>query len=283
MAKKAFSSPQEIEQAEQEAQEAREEQEQQEEETREEQTSEEQEEQETEEQTSEEEQGSSEETEEQEESTTEEVSSELDDILSGHSEDPEIETGEEETEETEETETGEYEAMDLEITNEDFEEITTNPERFQEFITQVRADAVAEAEQRFNEKLEERSAQLREEILTNIPEVVQKTTQRAQSVNQVRQQFFKDNPALKNKMGYVRDMTNTVSHQNPDWSAKQVLDEVAKRAHRDLDLSQQAEEREKQRNSGPKFAGAGGRRKPGGNADNRGKQEKLLDDTFGKK
>lgn len=281
MAKQAFSSPQEVEQAEQEAQERREAEQEETEETREEQeTTEEEEQQEAGEQTTEEEESAEEQ--EQEESEESDVSSELDEILSDHSEEPEIETGEEEeTEEPGEEETSEYEAMDLEIDNDRFEEITTDPESFQEFITEVREDAVKQARAEFQDELQKQTAQLREEILTNIPEVVQKTAQRAQSVNQVRQQFFENNPELKNKMGYVRDMTNTVSHQNPDWSAKQVLDEVAKRAQRDLNLSEQAEEREKQRKSGPKFAGAGGRRKPGGNADNRGKQEKLLDDTFG--
>lgn len=281
MAKQAFSSPQEIEAAEEKAEERRQAEQEQEEESREQQTTEEQEEQETTEQSSKEEQESTEQTEEQEESSEEQVSSELDEILSGHSEDVEVETGEEETEEIEEEETGEYEPLDLDISNEDFEEITTNPERFQEFISQVRQDAVEQARNEFQTQLQEQTAQLREEILSNIPQVIEKTTQRAQSVNQIRKQFFENNPELKNKMGYVRDMTNTVSHQNPDWSAKQVLDEVARRAQRDLNISEQAEERERQRNSGPKFAGAGGRRKPGGNADNRGKQQKLMDDTFG--
>lgn len=283
MAKQAFSSPQEVEQAEQEAQERREAEQEETEETREEQeTTEEEEQQEAGEQTTEEEESAEEQ--EQEESEESDVSSELDEILSDHSEEPEIEAGEEEeTEEPGEEETSEYGAMDLEIDNDRFEEITTDPESFQEFITEVREDAVKQARAEFQDELQKQTAQLREEILTNIPEVVQKTAQRAQSVNQVREQFFENNPALKNKMGYVRDMTNTVSHQNPDWSAKQVLDEVAKRAQRDLNLSAQAEEREKQRKSGPKFAGAGGRRKPGGSADNRGKQEKLMDDTFGKR
>lgn len=205
----------------------------------------------------------------------------LDDILSQHEPEPEI-TEEESEEEPETPEESEVTAEDFDIDNDRMEEILTSPEKFQSFVKEIRDNAVAQAREEFQTQLEETSAQLREEILQNIPEVVQKSAERAQTVNQTREQFFEQNPALREKLPYVRDMTNRVSHQHPDWSAKQVLDEVAKRAHRDLNLSNQAQQREEERRDDPKFAGAGGRQSPSGSADNRGKQEKLMDDTFGR-
>ncbi len=212
------------------------------------------------------------------------------DYLSGRkdvaeeSEDPEEPEEPETPEEPEEPETPEepeeFEAYDL--TEEEYEEITSSPEKFAEFATQLRKEAQADALKQVRAEFKQELANAKEEILRNIPEVVQKSAKRAQSVQQLRDNFFEENPALKQKLPYVRDMTATVATQNPDWSAQQVLGEVANRAYRDLDLSKQAKEREQERKTNdPKFAGAGGRRSPSGEKDTRTKQEKILDQTFG--
>jgi len=222
--------------------------------------------------------------EEGEESEENEESSKFEEILKGHSsEQPEeAEDGEEpEQPEEPEEESGSYEPMNLDdLSNDEFEEITTNPEKFKEFIKSVRADAVAEAKNNEKQNRAQAIAEAKEEILRNIPEIVSKTAERTQNVKSLRDNFFNENPALKNKLSYVKDMTEVVSTSNPDWTAKQVLDEVASRAKRDLDLSEKAEERENKRKD-PKFAGAGGRRSPDGGADSRSKQQKLMDNTFG--
>lgn len=175
----------------------------------------------------------------------------------------------------------ELEALDLD--EERFEEVTSSPEAFAQFISETREEVYNKALGKAREEMKQEIANAKQEILQNIPQVVQKSAKRAQSVEQHRQQFFKDNPALQKRLGYVKDMTSVVASKNPDWSAKQVLDEVAKRAKRDLNLSEQADEREKQRKSDPKFAGAGGRQAPGGGQDNRTSNEKMLDQTFGPK
>lgn len=177
---------------------------------------------------------------------------------------------EEESEEGEEDETS-----SIELTDDEFDEITTNKEALKSYAEKIQNSALAQARDEFRQEL----ATAKEEILRNIPEVVGKVSERAQNVRTLTQNFFSENPGLKERRGYVKDMTATVSTQNPDWSAKQVLDEVAKRAERDLGASVKAEKREKER-KGPKFAGAGGRRAPSGNKDTRTKQEKLLDETF---
>lgn len=157
-----------------------------------------------------------------------------------------------------------------------FDEITSSPEKFKELLKNVYAEAHKAA---LADAKKEISAS-QEQVLQNIPQMVGKAAKRAQSVRQTTQNFFATYPELKEKQGYVKDMTNTVATQNPEWTAAQVLEEVGKRAKRDLNISASAEQREKKRNN-PKFAGAGGRRAPGGGEDNRSKQEKLLDDTFG--
>lgn len=210
----------------------------------------------------------------------EDVSEEdVDDFLRDRVEAEEKEPGEEESKTPEELETPELE--NLELDEDTFEEVTSSHEKFTEFISKVQENAVKQTRAETQQMIEN----AREEILKSIPQVVQKSASRAQSVEQLRNQFFADNPVLKEKLPYVRDMTATVATQNPDWSAQEVLQEVGKRAKRDLNLSEQAKEREQQRkkgSGGPKFAGAGGRRAPSGNKDTRSKQEKMLDQTFGK-
>lgn len=219
----------------------------------------------------------------------------LDEILGKHeegsgeeeeeeTEDDEPEGGDDEEEQEEnEEEEDDYEPADLNLDEEEFEEITSDPEKFSNYIDDVREDAVNQARQEFQKELDERSAQIEENILQNIPEVVEKSQNRVQKVSTTKDKFFNNYPQLEKKKGYVRNMTALVSNEKPEWNAEQVLEEVGKRAERDLDIAKNAEEREKERKNTdqPKFAGAGGRQSPGGGSDGRSKQEKLMDDTFG--
>lgn len=221
----------------------------------------------------------------EEEEESEEEGDDLDDFLADLEED---DTEEEESDEPdeEEEESGEeeeqedeYEPLDIDLDEEEYEEITSNPEKFSDFIKDVREDAVKQAEKVFEKKLDERSAQIEEQILKNIPEVIDKTHNRTQKVASVRDQFFSTYPQLEEKKGYVKNMTSAVSNEHPDWGAKKVLQEVGKRAKRDLDITEQAQEREQERDN-PKFAGAGGRQSPSDSKDGRSKQQKLMDETF---
>lgn len=225
------------------------------------------------------------------------VSDELDDILGKHEqpevtsdeeeeeEDDETEGDEEEEEDTEEPEGDEYEPMSLDLDEEEFEEITSSPEQFSNFMKDVREDALEQARQEFTEELDKRASEIEEEVLRNIPEVVNKSQTRAQRVNSAKDQFFNDYPQLENKMGYVQNMTAVVSNEHPDWGAEKVLNEVGRRAERDLEISKRAKKREQERqnsdNDDPKFAGAGGRTQPSSGGDNRNKQQKIMDETFG--
>lgn len=171
----------------------------------------------------------------------------------------------------------------FEISNEDFEEITTSPERLQKFASEIYNKALEESRKEVNNLKEEFQQQLdaaKQELLQNIPDVVQKSADRAQATRQLVTNFYDKYPDLREKKQYVRDMIKTVQSNNSDWSAQQVLNEVAGRAKRDFGITEKAEKREQKRRPNPKFAGAGGRRAPSGQEDTRTTQQKLLDETI---
>lgn len=225
---------------------------------------------------------------EEEEATAEE---ELEGILSGSDEEDEEPAGEEEEEEPETPPTGDKEKEEeqpeeaevtLDLSNDEFEDVTSSPEALAKYASKIYDKAektfdkkLEKAEKKFEQALEKRA----EEIMKGIPEVVSKSAERAQSTADLTKNFYSNYPELKERRGYVKRMVNSVSTQNPGWSAKQVLDEVGQLAEQDFQLAKEAKETEKKRND-PKFAGAGGRRSPSGNEDNRSKQQKLLDQTF---
>jgi len=153
----------------------------------------------------------------------------------------------------------------------DYDNFISDPKKFKSFIIGVHDHALAQA----RVEMEQRE----QNITRSIPEVVDKSYQRTRSIETMRNQFFNDNPALRNHMPYVRDMIGVISRDNPDWDAKKVLDEVGNRAKRDLAASIEANSREQERQ--PTFAGTGGRQAPGGTSDNRTAQQKMIDETFG--
>jgi len=173
----------------------------------------------------------------------------------------------------------EEESSALDFSDEDFEEIQTDPKKFRDYMDKVYQNAYKKASKDFDKKLEEATGKLKEETVKSIPEVFNKTAQRTQAIQSARNKFFEDNPQLKERVPYVRDMINVVSSENPDWQAEQVLEEVGKRAQRDIVATQEAEKREKERK--PVFAGAGGHQTAGGGEDRRSRKQRLIDDTFG--
>ena len=169
------------------------------------------------------------------------------------------------------------------IDNDEFEEITTSPESLQKYAQKIYSSALKESKaqiEELREGFQQELANAKEEILKNIPDVVQKSASRAQATQQLVSDFYGNYPDLKDRKQYVRDMIKTVQSNNSDWSAQQVLGEVAKRAQRDFGITKKAEQREQQRKPNPKFAGAGGRRAPSGQQDGRSTQQRLIDDTI---
>src|SRR5690625_198102 len=184
------------------------------------------------------------------------------------------ETGEEdETPSTEESEA----PVDLfELSDEEYEEVITSRKHFADYIKRVQKASEKKIATQFREELD----RAKEDFLKSVPELVQKSATRASTIKQITSEFFQNNPFLAERKPYVRDMVSRVSSDNPEMGAKEVLDEVAKRARRDFGAYEKATKRENERSNRPVFAGSGGRRSPSGGSDNRSKQQKLLDETF---
>ena len=177
----------------------------------------------------------------------------------------------------------ETEEFSLDLDNDRFEEVTSNPEELAKYAKGIYDKAITDMRgelAQIKEEFQQQLASAKEEVLQNIPQLVSKSAERTQATRSLVSNFYGTYPDLKDRREYVRDMITTVSGRNPDWDAQKVLDEVAARAKRDFGIHEKAQEREKERKSDPKFAGAGGRRTPSGQVDNRTNQQKLLDDTF---
>ena len=183
----------------------------------------------------------------------------------------------EEEEEDEETPEGEQkgEAAEsaqktpFEVSDEEFGQIVKDKEKFVNFMNKF-ADTIRQ--------------QAREDTLRDIPGVVSKTTQRQQSLLEKKNQFFNNNPDLKEHSNYVGYTATRIYSQNPEMSVDDLFSKTAEQVRKDLALNKQAVDSENdrleknaKRQNKPAFASskAGGTRSQG--ADNRNSLQKDLD------
>lgn len=182
------------------------------------------------------------------------------------------ETGEEEEKgepEGETTQTGEETKSPFEVSDEEFNEMMKDKSKFVGFLNKF-GDAIRQ--------------QAREDALRDVPDVVSKTTQRQQTLLEKKNQFFNDNPELKEHANYVGYTATRLYSQNPELSVDELFNKTAEQVRKDLALNKQAVEAEDSRmkktaeqRKKPAFASAktGGTRSQGG--DNRNEMQKDLD------
>lgn len=161
------------------------------------------------------------------------------------------------------------------VTDEEFEEVTQDPESFNEFL------------QAFGERL---LSAAEENILHQIPSLVQKTTERQVSTQQTVQNFWESNPELKEYSSFVQHIANQVESEHPDATLQEQLEETARRAREELNIKEKAEEIERNRQEGnddesqessPSTAPKPrGRRGPADRGDDRSKQQQQIDELI---
>lgn len=149
------------------------------------------------------------------------------------------------------------------FTEEEWEEAQLRPKKFAEILGRVYSKA-------------------REDVMRDLPQVVQRTTQRTVSQSTAISNFWKENSDLKEFKGYVSNVANEVQAESPEMNLTDVLDETAKRVREKLKLDERAGNRETQRrkkaaSSNARFAKKPGSRGGGPKADTRSDQQKQID------
>jgi len=138
-----------------------------------------------------------------------------------------------------------------------------------------------------NEMLNRVYNRAREDTIREIPELVEKTQERQQTMQNAVQSFYEDNPELKKYKDYVSHKANEVQAENPDMDIENLMEETAKRAKEGLQLHEKAKETEKERrekeeatNNDPAFAPKARGERGGSGPDNRSGQQKQIDELI---
>ena len=183
-------------------------------------------------------------------------------------------SGSEESEEPSDSEKPVSETSEESLSDDEFDELVSSKEKFTEYIKKSQEATIKSLTETFRSELNV----AKQEMLAKIPDVVGNASKQAIEVKNETTKFFQDYPYLTERRAYVRDMVARISTEKPELSPRDILAEVGRRAERDFSAYEKAKERETTRNT--PFAGAGGRRAPSGQTDNRSRQQKLLDETF---
>ena len=82
------------------------------------------------------------------------------------------------------------------------------------------------------------------------------------SMQQVREQFYQDNPELNPVRPYVANIASTVAAEQPEWGLQEVLTEAAKRAKAALNIREVPKTVKEDKGPAPTLPGSKGGRKP---------------------
>ena len=82
------------------------------------------------------------------------------------------------------------------------------------------------------------------------------------SMQEVREQFYQDNPELNPVRPYVANIASTVAAEQPEWGLQEVLTEAAKRAKAALNIREVPKTVREDKGPAPTLPGSKGGRKP---------------------
>ena len=82
------------------------------------------------------------------------------------------------------------------------------------------------------------------------------------SMQQVKEQFYQDNPELDPVRPYVANIASTVAAEQPEWGLQEVLTESAKRAKAALNIREVSKTVKEDKGPAPTLPGSKGGRKP---------------------
>ena len=156
-----------------------------------------------------------------------------------------------------------------------------------EFIdTEQEFSSVLNDRESFNKLLNDLVETLRQDMLTNLPDVVQKTVERQTTQKEVIQSWREENKdLLEEHSDYTAYVANKLQSENPDKPIDELLEQTAERVRKDLKLSEEAKELEEERQEGDSVSSSSSpktARKPrggrgGAQSDTRNEQQKQID------
>lgn len=129
----------------------------------------------------------------------------------------------------------------------DLTEVMNTKDSFLGFMQQIVDGAVGAAVQNTMEQFNDQA-----------PKIVNETVNNHTQMQQVREEFFNDNPALLPVSKYVANVANGISEKNPDWTIRQVLDQAAIDTKVQLNIQEMVKKPSESGRSKPALPGAGG-------------------------
>lgn len=187
------------------------------------------------------------------------------------------ETKSEEEPEEKETTEEKKERLKQFITPEEFDEIQTDPNKLNEVLARV---------------AEESSTAAYERALRDIPQVVEATTKRQQTIRDAIGTFYESNPDLKDYGAYIGQIGNKIRSENPEMPIEEVLDKAGEQLRSDFKIEKAAKETEEQERKkesqktkneeeeSPAFVTKGTGKRSGGGEDTRSDFEKQADEMM---
>ena len=100
-----------------------------------------------------------------------------------------------------------------------------------------------------------------EMVHKSIPKIVQNAVAQQQQMTKMAEEFYGENPELKDYKQFVGRVSEKIMSENPDWGMEKVMEETAKESRRRLQLRGKAQKTGK--TSGPTRKSGSTRRAPG--------------------
>lgn len=129
-------------------------------------------------------------------------------------------------------------------------------------LEKVDFDGIMESKEQFVGFIKDLVTSVAQNTQAYVQGVVPQTITSHMSMQQVREQFYQDNPELDPVRPYVANIASTIAAEQPEWGLQEVLTEAAKRAKAALNI-REVSATVKDKGPSPTLPGSkGGGRKP---------------------
>ena len=128
-------------------------------------------------------------------------------------------------------------------------------------LEKVDFDGIMESKEQFVGFIKDLVTSVAQNTQAYVQGVVPQTITSHMSMQQVREQFYQDNPELDPVRPYVANIASTMAAEQPEWGLQEVLTEAAKRAKAALNI-REVPATVKDKGPSPTLPGSKGGRKP---------------------
>lgn len=129
-------------------------------------------------------------------------------------------------------------------------------------LEKVDFDGIMESKEQFVGFIKDLVTSVAQNTQAYVQGFVPQTITSHMSMQQVREQFYQDNPELNPVRPYVANIASTVAAEQPEWGLQEVLTEAAKRAKAALNIREVPKTMKEDKGPAPTLPGSKGGRKP---------------------